>query len=88
MCNRYVVEGNPTLVTESGEAMLSSGMCPRFPANGDAHHLVNRGDRKVFYLEIGDRTEGDDVRYPNDDIWAALDDNGTWQFVHKDGTPY
>lgn len=84
----YVIEGHPTLVTESGEVLLSSGMCAGFPANGEAHHLVNRSDRDVLYLEIGDRTEGDDVWYPNDDIRAALDESGTWRFTHKDGTPY
>ncbi|MYF69232.1 MAG: cupin domain-containing protein [Proteobacteria bacterium] len=84
----YVIEGHPTLVTESGEVLLSSGMCAGFPANGEAHHLVNRSDRDVLYLEIGDRTEGDEVCYPNDDIRAALDESGTWRFTHKDGTPY
>ena len=84
----YVVQDNPTLVTESGEAMPSTGMCVGFPANGEAHHLVNRSDRDVLYLEIGDRTEGDDVRYPNDDIRPDLDENGKRQFVHKDGASY
>ena len=84
----YVIEGQPTLITESGEVLLSGGMCAGFSANGDAHHLVNRSDRDVWYLEIGDRTEGDEVRYPNDDIRATLDDSGKWRFAHKDGTPY
>ena len=84
----YVIEGQPTLITESGEVLLSGGMCAGFPANGDAHHLVNRSDRDVWYLEMGDRNEGDEVRYPNDDIRATLDDSGKWRFAHKDGTPY
>ena len=84
----YVVDGEPTLITESGESKLSAGMCVGFPAQGEAHHLVNVTDKDVFYLEIGDRTQGDDVRYPNDDIRAALTDDGTWQFAHKDDTPY
>lgn len=84
----YVVDGEPTLVTESGESRLSPGMCAGFPARGEAHHLVNRTDRDVVYLEIGDRTKGDEVRYPHDDIQGALMDDGTWRFVHQDGTPY
>ena len=84
----YVIEGQPTLVTESGEVLLSGGMCAGFPANGEAHHLVNLSDRDVVYLEIGDRTEGDEARYPHDDIRATLDESGEWQFVHKDGTAY
>lgn len=83
----YVVEGEPTLVTESGETRLSPGMCVGFPAGGEAHHLVNNTEADVFYLEIGDRTEGDDARYPNDDIRGTLAD-GAWRFARKDGTPY
>ena len=84
----YVIEGQPTLITESGEVILSRGMCAGFAANGKAHHLVNRSERDVWYLEIGDRTEGDEVRYPNDDIQATLDASGKWRFVHKDGSPF
>jgi hypothetical protein len=28
------------------------------------------------------------VSYPNDDIRAVLRADGTWAYVHKDGTPY
>ena len=84
----YVVEGEPTLVTESGETRLSPGMCAGFPAGGEAHQLVNNTDTDVLYLEIGDRTEGDEVRYPNDDIRGTLAEGGTWRFARKDGTPY
>ena len=84
----YILDGAPTLVTESGQSELSPGMCVGFPAGGEAHHLVNRTDRDVVYLEIGDRTRGDKVRYPHDDIKASLNDDGTWRFVRRDGTPY
>jgi uncharacterized cupin superfamily protein len=30
-------------------------MCARFPAGGAAHHLVNRNQRDVVYLDAGDR---------------------------------
>jgi len=39
-------------------------------------------------LEIGDRSDGDEVSYPNDDIRAVLRADGTWLYAHKDGTPY
>ena len=84
----YILDGEPTLMTESGQSRLSPGMCVGFPAGGEAHHLVNRTDRDVIYLEIGDRTRGDGVRYPNDDIRAAFAEDGTWQFARKDGTSY
>lgn len=84
----YVLDGSPTLVTDRGETVLSAGMCAGFRAGcGDAHQLVNRTNSDVLYLEIGDRTAGDQVVYPDDDIRAVLVD-GKWQFTHKDGTPY
>lgn len=83
----YILEGEPTLVTDKGEVTLKPGMCAGFPAGGVAHQLVNRTARDVVYLEIGDRTPGDEGTYPNDDIKAVLV-GGKWQFTHKDGTPY
>jgi uncharacterized cupin superfamily protein len=84
----YILQGNPTLVTDKGEAALSPGMCAGFPAQGLAHHLINRTDVEVIYLEIGDRTPGDEGSYPADDIKAALGPDGKWQFTHKDGRKY
>lgn len=84
----YVLEGAPTLVTESGETALRPGMCAGFPAGGLAHHLVNRTDIDAVYLEIGDRTAGDRADYPEDDLAARLDRDGRWRFFHKDGRPY
>jgi uncharacterized cupin superfamily protein len=49
---------------------------------------VNRTNEDVIYLEIGDRTAGDSVSYPDDDIQAVLGAEGQWRFARKDGTPY
>jgi uncharacterized cupin superfamily protein len=84
----YIVEGDLVLVTENGEQRLHPGMCFGFPAGGTAHHLINRSAREAVYLEIGDRSDGDEVSYPNDDIRAVLRADGTWVYAHKDGTPY
>ena len=84
----YILEGTPTLVTDDGEFALAPGMCAGFPAGGIAHQLVNRSDADVVYLEVGDRTAGDEGSYPNDDIKAELDPDGQWRFSRKDGTPY
>ena len=63
-------------------------MCAGFPAGTDnGHCLVNRTDEDVVYLEIGDRTPGDQGSYPDDDLRAELVD-GQWRFTHKDGRPY
>jgi uncharacterized cupin superfamily protein len=85
----YVLEGNPILVTDAGETKLSPGMCAGFKAGtGDAHQLINPTESDVLYLEIGDRTRGDEVSYPDDDLVAAQDEKGARIFTHKDGTPY
>ena len=84
----YVLEGNPTLVTDAGEMVLSPGMCAGFPAQGLPHQLVNRTADDVVYLEIGDRTAGDEGSYPVDDLTAALGPDGSWIYHHKDGRPY
>jgi uncharacterized cupin superfamily protein len=84
----YILQGEPTLVTDAGETLLRPGMCAGFPGGGTAHHLINRTDRDVTYLEIGDRTGGDEAFYPADDIRAALTPDGKWFFTHKDGTPF
>ncbi len=84
----YVLQGSPVLVTDAGETPLHAGMCAGFPAGtGNGHQLVNRSSGEVLYLEVGDRTEGDSVTYPDEDLQAVLVD-GQWRFLHKDGTPY
>ncbi|MGX5850850.1 cupin domain-containing protein [Mesorhizobium sp. PL10] len=82
----FILEGEPTLVRDSGEFLLGPGMCAGFP--GIAHRLVNRTLNDVVCLEVGDRTPGDEGTYPNDDLKAALDADGKWQYTHKDGQPY
>jgi uncharacterized cupin superfamily protein len=84
----YILQGEPTLVTEDEEITLSPGMCAGFPAMGIAHHLVNRTQQDVLVLEVGDRTPGDEGSYPKDDIQAVLGPDRKWFFTHKDGRPY
>ena len=84
----YILAGEPTLVTDVGETRLAPGMCAGFPARGVAHQLVNRTRADVVYLEIGDRTAGDEGEYPRDDLKAVMDADGRWSFRHKDESPY
>ena len=85
----YILAGHPTLITDAGETRLSPGMCAGFKAGtGDGHHLVNRTDEDVIYLEVGDRSAGDTVSYPDDDLQAVLDEDGKWRFLHKNGALY
>ncbi|MBY0271007.1 MAG: cupin domain-containing protein [Burkholderiales bacterium] len=85
----YILQGAPLLITDAGETPLEPGMCAGFRAgSGNAHHLVNRGDAAVVYLEIGDRSAGDRATYPDDDLQAQMDAAGQWVFTHKDGSRY
>ena len=84
----FILEGEPTLLLDSEEMILRPGMCSGFPARGPAHCLVNRTDRDVVYLEIGDRSAGDEASYPDDDLVAALGPDGHWIMTRKDGRPY
>jgi len=84
----YILQGSPTLYTDEGPTRLVPGMCAGFQAGtGNGHHLVNETSEDVVYLEIGDRTPGDEGSYPDDDLKAELSD-GRWIFTHKDDSPY
>lgn len=84
----FVLKGEITLVTESGESVLLPGECAGFTPNGSAHMLKNNGNVDAEYLEIGDREKGDEAEYPRDDIKASQNENGKWFFQLKDGSPY
>jgi uncharacterized cupin superfamily protein len=85
----FILEGTPILVTNSGETPLHPGMCAGFKAgSGDAHHLGNPSDAMVVYLEVGDRTQGDVVTYPDDDVKIDKMPDGRLQIVRKNGSPY
>jgi uncharacterized cupin superfamily protein len=84
----YILEGSPILVTDAGRTALQPGMCAGFKAgNRDGHCLVNETGADVVYLEVGDRTAGDAVDYPDDDL-AVMTIDGQRRMAHKDGTPY
>ncbi len=85
----YVLHGALTLILGEQEYVLETGECMGFKAGTNiAHQLVNRSSEPAIYLEIGDRSEGDEVEYPNDDLKAMQLANGVWALTHKDGRPY
>ena len=69
----FLIAGQPPMIGKSAFAA----------ATGNGHQLVNRANEDVLYLEVGDRTAGDSGTYPDDDL-----QDGKWQFLHKNGTPY
>ena len=85
----YVISGQLTLVTEAGETHLQPGMMAGFPAGvADGHHLINRSYAIATYLEIGDRTPGDQADYPDHDLLAISKAEGDYQFTHRNSDPY
>lgn len=84
----YVLDGEVVLVTNGGEQVLTRGMCAGYPAGGrDAHQFINRGTAPATYLEIGNRIDGDNAFYPDDDLMWFEDENGVFT-AHKDGRRY
>jgi len=84
----YIVAGNPTLHTDAGRIRLAPGMCAGFRAgSGNAHNLHNETTQDVLYLEIGDRTQGEEVEYPDDDLQVIVVE-GKSRYARKDGTLY
>ena len=80
----YILEGEAVLVTDAGEQILRPGMAAGFPAGAaDGHHLINRTDATVTYLEIGSRHPQDDCYYPDADLFAR---HGEAFFRRKDGS--
>lgn len=84
----YILEGNPTLITDTKEIQLKPGMCTGFTPSGNPHYLINKTSQHVLYLEVGDRTPGDQVTYPADDLVATSTENNRWEFTHKNGKKY
>jgi uncharacterized cupin superfamily protein len=63
-------------------------MCAGYPAGArDAHHFVNRSALPAVYLEIGNRIEGDNAFYPEDDLMWVEGEDGAY-YAHKDGRRY
>ena len=84
----YVLEGEATLVTDDGETLLRPGMAAGFPAGRpDGHHLINRTDRPVLYLEVGTRAPVEEAQYSDIDMTVRRD-GGPFVFTHKNGEPY
>lgn len=80
----YVVEGELTLRTDAGDTVLTAGMCAGFPAGKpDGHCLINLSGRPAAYLEMGNRVDGDEAHYPEEDLWYRGK-----KFFHRDGRPW
>ena len=77
------------LETDEGAQTLQPGMCAGFAAGGgNAHRLVNKTDKDVLLLIVGDRTPFDEVTYPDIDNHAKAGADGKYVHTKKDGSPH
>jgi uncharacterized cupin superfamily protein len=84
----FVLEGEVTLVTDAGEELLGPGMAAGFPAgNADGHHLINRSESPVLFLEVGTRAATEQAQYSDIDM-IARKEGGRFVFMRKNGEPY
>jgi len=82
----WVLEGELTLITNTGEEILGAGDCAAFKAGDpDGHHLVNKSGRPTKVLEIGNSDPKDRCVYSDIDMVA---EPGVEPYLHRDGKPY
>jgi len=85
----YVLEGVATVVFGDIEYQLVPGECIGFKAGtGIAHQVVNRTDGPVTFIEIGDRSPGEQGEFSEADLTFKFATDGSLKAMHKDGTPY
>lgn len=82
----YVLSGQAMLVEDEGETILGPGDAAAFKAGvANGHHLINRSEEPVFYLEVGTRASDEKAHYPDIDLFATKRDY-EWKFTRKDGS--
>ncbi|HRX34875.1 MAG TPA: cupin domain-containing protein [Aestuariivirga sp.] len=86
----YVLDGEVTLIGDTGELVLTAGMCAGFKAGvPNGHQLVNRSSVPASILEVGTRSDVETAHYSDAAVdMKAIKQNGRFQILHKDGTPY
>ncbi len=82
-----VIEGDLTLVDDTGDTPLGPGDCAAFPA-GDAngHHIVNKSQSEGRFLVVGTRTETEVGHNSDIDMMVEFKD-GAANFTRRDGSP-
>jgi uncharacterized cupin superfamily protein len=71
-----------------GDTLQRPGMAAGFHAGKtDGHHLINRSDRPVLYLEVGTRAETELAQYSDIDMIGCKFD-GRFSFTRRSGEPF
>ena len=84
----YVIEGEITLIDDAGEHLLKPGMCAGFKSGvRNGHHLVNKTETPVTYLEIGTRAPIERAYYPEADMFFEKDGTKT-TVTRRNGLPF
>jgi uncharacterized cupin superfamily protein len=84
----YVVDGEVTLIDNTGEHLLKTGMCAGFKAGvANGHHLVNKTAKPASYVEIGTRFADERAHYPDVDMMGVKAD-GKFAMTKKDGAGF
>jgi uncharacterized cupin superfamily protein len=84
----YILQGEVALIEDGGETVLKAGDAAGFKANSrNGHHLVNKSNRDVVYLEVGTRSKYERVEYPDVDLMVVRNENGM-RYTHRNGEPY
>ena len=79
------MRGRYQMVTDAGEEILRPGDCAAFKAGDrDGHHLINKSDRDVLVLEVGNASPDDVCDYPDIDMTAGPGPG----YRHRDGRLY
>ena len=85
----FVLEGEVVLCTDTGEQLLTAGMCAGFPAGApEGHHLINRSAADAVYLEISNRDSADGAHYTDPEVDLRFSPpHAPGRFTRRDGTP-
>lgn len=85
----YVVEGELTLVTDTGEETLRAGDCAGFKAGArDGHCLQNRSHKPARFLVVGGRDDADWGEYSDIDMkFLPGRYSGGGGYTRKNGEP-
>jgi uncharacterized cupin superfamily protein len=84
----YVIQGEITLCDDTGEHLLTPGMCAGFKANnGNGHCLKNLTSKPVTYLEVGTRSPVEVAWYSDIDMKVEIKDRKS-TYTRKDGTGF
>lgn len=82
----YVLDGEITLRTDTGEIVMQRGDCAGFKAGvPNGHQLRNDSKALARYLEVGSRHTEDEVFYPDIDLELRRTDSDEREFRHRDG---